>query len=176
MKSYIDYGAWINDKHYSMTRQQWLSAMRIVFPGTNIDELKTQITQARRRACSFDGYLPGLFKYASNRVAAYYHVSGNCKWHYVQGYGPEIAVCIAACLYVRDILSQDPKDVIPEIAKFVTDEHLKKPEQWGLWPGLERMNPHFGRHIITDLKRINYHDESAIFADALFAAGYYQAA
>ncbi len=175
MKSYIDYGAWINDEHYSMARQQWLSAIRLMFP-VEIDELKTQITQARRRACSFDGYLPGLFKYASNRVAAYYHVSGDRKWYYVQQYGPETAVCIAACLYVSDILKQDPKDVIPEIAKVVTDENLKNPEQWGLYPGLKKMIPNFGRSIITDLKRINYHNESAAFADVLIAAGYRLAA
>lgn len=164
MKSYIDYGAWINDKHYPMQRSHWLAAIRLTF-GLDISDIKEQITKNRREACRFPGYKPGRREYSSNRIAAYYHITGPHRWYYIQKYGPETAICITVHKYITDILQEDPA-IAPEITKNITREQLNHPERWGVCPNL-KISPWHGQLLIDDLVSVNYHTKAAIFADIL---------
>ncbi len=165
MKTYVDYGAWINGEHCPMKREQWLHAARI-YLSVNIDELKQQITQARQEAARFPGYKPGQNYYNSNRVAAYYHVNGNRKWYYIQTYGPETAICIVACMYIAEILHLDPEIIAPDIAEGITHKHMKNPEKWGVRPGT-KVFVGDELHIHDDLTSINYHHEAYIFSQLI---------
>lgn len=108
-----------------MTRKQWLAAMRLTFPGSDPEELREEIFQARRKASRHKGYWPGkLDDYESNHVAAYYHVRKDRQWCYVQNYGPENAFLIAAARLVREVYNSDPYEVCPQIMQIISENHI----------------------------------------------------
>lgn len=85
MKTRIDYGAWINDKHVVMTRKQWLASIRLVFPGSNIADIKQEITTKRLTASKSPLYHPEKNTgWSVPYVFAYYHVTKDKQWWYIQ--------------------------------------------------------------------------------------------
>lgn len=158
--SRIDYGAWIDDQHIEMTRVQWLTTVRILFPG-EIDQVKKEITKARREAAKAGVYHPRLNTgYFTDYVCAYFHLltSTNRKWYYIQNYSKTTSVCHAVVKFCRkfgiDI------EQFEDLKGWDNDAHSSLDPLWV--PSLDD-----AQILVDELHDVNYHTLAALFNDAL---------
>jgi len=158
MKSQIDYGAWINDKHVEMTRKHWLAAWRLTFTGESIEGIKKEIFRVRQKASRLPLYFPGVVQnYDVPHVCAYYHTSTNRSHWYVQNYGKETAVVLAVSKWLNllgiDYRRFEDLDLWDDdISTWESKEYQK----CGLDPAWEPTRD-CGRILIDELHDINYH-------------------
>jgi len=155
MKTRIEYGAYVNDEYITMTRQQWLVAVRINFPGEDMDNIKRLIRTERRQASKLPLYTPAENTgWNTPGVVACYHDSNGRKWLYVHKDNKQASVLHAVVKYCR---------------KFGIDDSFM---EWNdEAEGDSYLDPSYVPEkkdfdVLSDeLTEINYHSEAGVFSD-----------
>ena len=163
MKTKCDYGAWIDNKHYDMSRNQWLLAASIAFD-LSPEEFKREITRQKRKVGGMDYYNPeNKTSYYVPWICAYYHIVGNGnglrKWWYIQPYGKETSVIHAVAKKLKSM--------------GIDEKQFKDLENWETYEKHSSLDPEWNPHkcdiniLLDELEDINYHDLSGVILDCI---------